>query len=182
MFPIIRVSRRTEAAGLPCRGRGAGRGRGGRGGSGSCSGHARLAAEKTTVSEEILSRLGRTALAMGDRKKAAGAYLRVYYEFPLTDAATLAAPQIASLADQIERTGYRADLGRAQLLFGARRYSEARAAFADLQRLAEGDDKELVDLRVAACDFNLKRYAAARDGVRPYLEGASRKAEARFFS
>ena len=67
------------------------------------------------------------------------------------------------------------------MLFGARRYTEARSAFADLQRLAEGDDKELVDLRVAECDFNLKRYAAARDGVRPYLERASRKAEARFF-
>jgi TolA-binding protein len=38
-----------------------------------------------------------------------------------------------------------------------------------------------VDLRLAECDFNLKRYAAARDGVRPYLERASRKAEARFF-
>lgn len=143
--------------------------------------YARLAADKTTVSEDVLSRLGRTALAIGDRKKAAEAYLRVYYEFPLTDAATSAAPQIASLADQIERTGYKADLGRAQLLFGARRYAEARAAFADLQRLAEGDDKELVDLRVAECDFNLKRYAAARDGVGPYLDRASRKAEARFF-
>ncbi len=47
--------------------------------------------------------------------------------------------------------------------------------------MAEGDDKELVDLRVAECDFQLKRYAAARDGVLPYLERASRKAEARFF-
>lgn len=141
----------------------------------------RLAADKAAVSEDVLTRLGRTALATGDRKKAAEAYVRVYYEFALTDAATAAAPQIASLSDQIERTGYKADLGRAQLLFGARRYSEARAAFADLQRLAEGDDKELVDLRVAECDFYLKRYAAARDGARPYLEKASRKAEAKFF-
>ena len=47
--------------------------------------------------------------------------------------------------------------------------------------VAEGDDKELVDLRVAECDFQLKRYASARDGVLPYLERASRKAEARFF-
>ena len=141
----------------------------------------RLASDPNAVSDEVLSRLGRTALASGDRKKAAAAYLRVYYEFPLTDAATAAAPQIASLRDQIERTGYKADLGRAQLLFGARRYGEARAAFADLQPLAEGDDKELVDLRVAECDFYLKRYAAARDGVSPFLDRASRKAEARFF-
>ena len=44
-----------------------------------------------------------------------------------------------------------------------------------------GDDKELVDLRVAECDFYLRRYDAAREGTRPYLERASRKAEARFF-
>ncbi len=141
----------------------------------------RLAADKQTVSADILTRLGRTAMAAGDRRKAADAYLRLYYEFPLTDAATAAAPQIASLSDQIERTGYKADLGRAQLLFGARRYSEARAAFAELQPLVDRGDKELVDLRLAECDFDLKRYAAARDGLRPYLDQASRKAEARFF-
>jgi len=141
----------------------------------------RLAADKKAVSEDVLTRLGRTALASGDRRRAADAYLRVYYEFPLTAAATAAVPQIAALADQIERTGYTADLGRAQMLFGARRYTEARAAFADLQSLVSGDDKELVDLRLAECDVNLKRYAAARDGLRPYLDRASRKAEARYF-
>ena len=33
------------------------------------------------------------------------------------------------------------------MLFGARRYAEARTAFQDLQKLASGDDRELVDLR-----------------------------------
>ena len=137
--------------------------------------------QKAAVTEDVLSRLGRAALAAGDRAKAAEAFVRVYYEFPLTDAATLAGAAARRPAGSDRRTGYKLDLGRAQLLFGARRYGEARAAFQDLQRVAEGDDKELVDLRVAECDFHLKRYAAARDGVLPYLERASRKAEARFF-
>jgi soluble lytic murein transglycosylase len=141
----------------------------------------RLADQKAAVSDDVLSRLGRAALAAGDRAKAAGAFVRVYYEFPLTDAATAAGAQLASLQDQLTRTGYKADLGRAQVLFGARRYDDARAAFQRLQGLVEGDDQELVNLRIAECDFNLKRYAAARDGLRPYLDGASRKAEARFF-
>ena len=141
----------------------------------------RIADQKAAVSEDVLSRLGRAALAAGDRTKAAQAFVRVYYEFPLTDAATAAGPQLASLQDQIRHTGYQLDLGRAQILFGARRFDEARTAFQALQGVAEGDDKELVNLRVAECDFNLKRYAAARDGVRPYLDRASRKAEARFF-
>jgi soluble lytic murein transglycosylase len=141
----------------------------------------RIADQKAAVSEDVLSRLGRAALAAGDRAKAAQAFMRVYYEFPLTDAATEAGTQLASLQDQVTRTGYKADLGHAQILFGARRFDDARTAFQALQSVADGDDKELVNLRVAECDFNLKRYAAARDGVRPYLDQASRKAEARFF-
>jgi soluble lytic murein transglycosylase len=141
----------------------------------------RIADQKLAVSDDVLSRLARTALATGDRAKAAAAYLRVYYEFPLTDAATQAGEQLAGLQDQLKRTGYALDLGRAQLLFGARRYTEARTAFQNLQSVVDGADKELVNLRIAESDFQLKRYAAARDGVMPYLERASRKAEARFF-
>jgi peptidoglycan lytic transglycosylase len=141
----------------------------------------RLAENKRLVTEEVLSRLGRAALAAGDRKAAAEAYLRVYYEFPLTDAATAAASHLTTLEDQIVRTGYKLDLGRASMLFGARRYGEARTAFQDVQRQANGDDRELADLRIAESDFYLKRYDATRDALRPYLDRASRKAEARFF-
>ncbi len=141
----------------------------------------RLAENKTALNDDVLSRLGRAALAAGDRKKAAEAFLRVYYEFPLTDAATTAASQLASLQDLITRTGYKADMGRAQQLFGARRYAEARSAFQELQRIAAGTDRDIADLRAAESDFYLKRYAAARDGTRPYLQRGSHQAEARYF-
>jgi soluble lytic murein transglycosylase len=141
----------------------------------------RLADIKAQVTDEVLSRLGRAALEAGDRKTAAQAYVRLYYEFALTDAATAAASQLQALQDQIVKSGYQQDLGRAVMLFGARRYAEARSAFQDLQKQVSGDDRELVDLRIAESDFYLRRYEAARDGVRPYLDRASRKAEARFF-
>jgi soluble lytic murein transglycosylase len=141
-----------------------------------------LAEVKTTVNEDVLSRLARAHLGAGDKKKAAEAYLRVYYEFPLTDAAIAADTQLESLRDQVTRTAGKSELGRAQILYGARRYPEARAAFASIQGKLSGDDRELADLRIAECDFFLKRYAAARDGVQPYLDSASRKAEARFFA
>ena len=142
----------------------------------------RIADDKRLVSDDVLSRLGAVALSAGDRKTAAAAYLRVYYEFPLTDAATAAASQLAALQDQIStqrlqagsRPGARCSSGRAAT---PKRGRPSRS----IQSLASGDDRELADLRVAECDFHLKRYAAARDGVRPYLERASRKAEARFF-
>jgi len=141
----------------------------------------RIADQKAAVNEDLLSRLGRAALAAGDRAKAAQAFRRVYYEFPLSDAATAAGAQLDSLLDQTARADAKADLARAQALFGARRFDDARKAFVALQATADGDDRELVGLRIAECDFNLKRYAAARDGVQPYIERASRKAEARFF-
>lgn len=140
-----------------------------------------LTANKLALNADLLSRLGRAALSAGDRRKAADAFLRVYYEFPLTDAATTAASHLTTLEGAVSRTGHKADLGRAQQLFGARRYAEARSAFQELQGRVSGDERELVDLRVAESDFYLKRYAAARDALGPYLDRASRRAEAKFF-
>jgi soluble lytic murein transglycosylase len=141
----------------------------------------RIAEERTTVSDDVLSRLGRAALAAGNRKRAAEAYLRVYYEFALTDAATAAGERLAALEDQITRTGYKADFGRASMLFGAGRYSEARAAFEGIVGQTSGEDREIAELRIAESLHFLKRHAAAIDALRPHLDRASRKAEARFF-
>ena len=141
-----------------------------------------LVESKTTINEDVLLRLARASFAANERKQAAEAYLRVYYEFPLTEAAIAAETQLETLRDHYTRVSYKADLGRAQMFYGARRYPEARAAFASLQGEVSGDDRELVDLRIAECDFFLKRYPAARDELHPYLDNASRKAEARFFA
>ena len=141
-----------------------------------------LSENKGAVNDDLLSRLGRAALAAGDRKKAADALTRVYYEFPLSDNAALAAEQLTTLQDQGSRGNYKLDLGRASILFGARRYTDARTAFQAILGHASGDDRELVDLRIAECDFFLGRHDAAREALKPYLDDASRKAEARFFS
>jgi soluble lytic murein transglycosylase len=141
----------------------------------------KLTSVKTIAPEDVLARLGRAALAAGDKPRATQAYLRIYYEFPLSDAAAGAATALSGLQDQIVRTGYQADLSRARRLFDAKRYQDARTAFQDLQKQVSGDDREVVDLRIAECEYFLKRYAAARDGLQPYLENASRRAEARFF-
>ncbi len=141
----------------------------------------KLTADKTAVNEQILARQAEEARVLGDRRKAAEALLRIYYEFPLTDAAVAAGAELEPFRDIIVRQGYKRDLGRALQLYGARRYSDARAAFVALQGEASGDDRELVDLRVAESDFFLQRHQAALDGLRPWLDRASRQAEARFF-
>jgi soluble lytic murein transglycosylase len=142
----------------------------------------RLTADRTIVNELILVKQAEEARVLGDRRKAAEALLRIYYEFPLTDAAVAAAAELEPLRDIVVRQGYKLDLGRAVQLYGARRYSDARAAFAALQGEVSGDDRELVDLRIAESDFFLQRHAAAVDGLRPWLDRGARQAEARFFS
>ena len=90
----------------------------------------RLTADKTTVNDQILLKLSESARAAGDRKKTAEALVRIYYEYPLTDSAVAAATNLEPLRDLVVRSSYKLDLGRAVQLFGARRYAEARAAFA----------------------------------------------------
>ena len=135
-----------------------------------------------TTPEEVWLRLGRAAEADGDRDKAIGAYRKVYYEYPLSlqalDAQSLLARlDTASFADK-----FKLELARAERIFTARRWAQARAGFEPLAGLATGDDKELVALRLAECDYYLDRFRASRDALAPYLKSASRKAEARFFS
>src|SRR5262249_27497360 len=44
-----------------------------------------------------------------------------------------------------------------------------------------GNDRELIDLRIAECDYFLKRYRDAKAALRPYLDNASRRAEGVYF-
>ena len=142
------------------------------------------ASDETLVApEEVLMRLGAALEAAGEPEQAQRTYQRVYYEFPLSEQALEAEAAIAELkmpplapADRFQR-----ELARAETLFEARRWEDARAGFAPLLPLAMGDDRELVALRLAECDHYLNRHRAARDALEPYRQQASREAEARFF-
>jgi soluble lytic murein transglycosylase len=141
----------------------------------------KLTADKTAVNEQILLKQAEAARALADRSKTAEALVKIYYEYPLTDAAVAAAAELQPLRDLIIARGYKADLGRAAQLYGARRYADARAAFVALQGDVSGDDRELVELRVAESDYFLQRYQAALDELRPWLDRGARQAEARYF-
>ena len=144
----------------------------------------RLVKTKLTAPDDVLMRLARAAKAAGNSEQASDAYSRVVYEFPFSDLAIAAGAELENLpiAPLVPGSNrYRLELGRAERLFGAKRYPQARAAFEPLRSLAQGDERELVNLRLAECDYFLKRPRNARDGVRPYIENASRQGEALFF-
>jgi soluble lytic murein transglycosylase len=129
--------------------------------------------------------LATSALADGDEKRAAEAYLRLYYEFPLSEHAAQAEGPLQTLSEvqpvSAGNARYKLELGRGERLFGAKRYGEARDSFARLKPFASDDDAELVALRLAEVDYFQKRYLNAREALRPFLTTGARQAEARFF-
>src|SRR5262249_34279352 len=129
-------------------------------------------------------RLGRSAKASGNTDKALEAFMRVVYEFPFSDLAPIASADLDGLSVPPIAAGttrYKLELGRAERLFASKRDQPAKLAFETLRGAAQGDDRELVGLRVAECDYFMKRTRAARDGVKPFIEKASRQGEALYF-
>jgi soluble lytic murein transglycosylase len=144
----------------------------------------RLAKSKTTAPDEVLMRLARAAKATGATEKAVEAFSRVLYEFPFADLAPIAESELQALPISPLVAGsnrYKLELGRGERLFGARRYAPARVVFDGLRTVAQGDDRELVQLRLAECDYFQKKARQAREAVRPYIDKASRQGEALFF-
>ena len=139
--------------------------------------------EKLTAPEEVLLRLGAALELTGKRDDAYKAYSRLYYEFPLSAQSAQAQTGLERLQtpELIPADRFRLELTRAERLFSARRWAQARAAFASLVQVAANDDAELVALRVAECDYYLDRFRASRDALKPFLRDSAREAEARFF-
>lgn len=129
--------------------------------------------------------LATAALADGDRKQAAEAFLHLYYEFPLSEHAVQAEralqslPEVQQIASRNRR--YKLELKRGERLFESQRYADARASFLRLKPYAESDDAELVSLRLAEIDYFLRRYRNARESLRAFLTRGARQDEARFF-
>jgi soluble lytic murein transglycosylase len=138
---------------------------------------------KADAPAAILLQTGRAAERAGDRAAALKAYRKVYYEYPLTAEAADAQSGIERLetADLIPADRLTLELSRAEQLFAAKRWAQSRPAFDAIARGAQGDEAELAAIRIAECDYYLDRFRAARDRLEPYLKGASREAEARFF-
>ena len=138
--------------------------------------------EALNAPEEVLLRLAQALEAAGEREKAVKTYQRVYYEFPLSTQSAEAQGGIERLQTTalIPAERFRLELDRAEQLFAARRWAQARPAFLALAKAATADDAELAAIRIAECDYHLDRYRA-REALRPYLHGGAREPEARFY-
>ena len=138
-----------------------------------------LSKNKPEEPDTVLLGLARSLAAGGNSERALVAYRDLYYGYPMSDVAAEARTQMIALGAAAATDDAR-ELARAEQLFTARRYADAQAAFAALPARS-GDDRELVALRIAECDHYLGRHRQAVAGLQPYLSGAKREAEARFF-
>jgi soluble lytic murein transglycosylase len=143
----------------------------------------RLSKDETSVPEQVFLALGRAEEAVGHLDHALQAYGRVYYDFPLSTEAgeAQAAFERLQTPSLVPADRFARELARAEQLFAARRWAQARAAFEALARAAQGDQRELIALRLAESDYYLDRYRPARDALQRHLESGRRQAEARFF-
>jgi soluble lytic murein transglycosylase len=139
--------------------------------------------DKPLARDAVLLQLAQAAEQDGDIDRALAAYREIYYELPMSPKGVDAQAAFTRLetADRIPPDRFQLELERAQTLFDARRWAQARAGFEPLARVARGDAAEIVSLRLAECDYYLDRFRAARDRLAPLLAGVKREAEARFF-
>ncbi len=142
-------------------------------------------AQKPAAPDDVLLRLARASSKAGDRPRALTAYESLYFDWPTSEAAVSAeeempAADMAPLGPGTVR--FARELARAERLFSDRRFAPARESFERLAASASGDGAELVAMRLAECDYFLHRYQRVRDDLKPFLKGASRRAEARYFS
>ena len=139
----------------------------------------------TRSRDEVLADATRMAMAAGEGDTASSLARRLYYEHPTSERVGDVRAIVNDARVQLDPARvsevFKLDLARGEQLFAARAYGAAREQFAAIQGLASGDSRELVDLRLAECDYFQKQYRAAIDRLAPYLDEASRRAEARYF-
>jgi soluble lytic murein transglycosylase len=145
----------------------------------------RLRSQKLAAPDDLLVRLAGAAKAAGDVRKSAETLGHLYFEYPQSPLAAAAGAEYDA-TDGVQRLAagnqrYKLELGRAERLFGARQYTQARLAFERLRLFAAGDDRDLVRLRLGEIDYFLRRYRTARDLLRAEPDKIERRGEALYY-
>jgi soluble lytic murein transglycosylase len=129
-------------------------------------------------------RYGRAAMDAGERQAAIGVLTELYLDHAATSAGLEAARRLAQLgALPIQPTASLQPrlLSRAEALFAARQFTDARAALEHARALASADDRRLIELRLIEIDYQLGRFAPAQKALAAYVtkyRGAGQSASA----
>ena len=145
----------------------------------------RIADGRGTPPDAALAAVLRAATAAGDVAAAEGAALDLYFDYPASPHARTAAPAVerlreAASPERLSQLRTR-DLLRADRLFEAREFADARSAFVSALPAATGETRDRLAVRLAVCDYQLKRHRAAADALLPLLDRPPYAAEARYY-
>jgi peptidoglycan lytic transglycosylase len=136
----------------------------------------------STTPEKAWMRLAQIQSSTTERERMLA---QVYFQYPLSAEADDASAELTKMGALTRFTAlpyFAFNLGRAQQFFGARKYTDARKTFDALRTQATGDDRQLIDLRIAECDFYLRKFPAAIAGLNAYIDKAkTRIPEAQYF-
>jgi soluble lytic murein transglycosylase len=149
--------------------------------AGAVAVYERLVQRKLAAPQVALWRLAVAAQRNGDQPKAVAAYRRVYFEYPLSPEASQSEDALTRLNAWSEDEPYVAvELKRADALFQARRWNEARASYERARHAASGAERDRVDVRISACDVQMKRFRPALEPLQGQRAGTYGE-EAEFF-
>jgi len=126
----------------------------------------------STTLAQALYRFADASRQAGKRDEAIAAYARVYFDYPRSDEAAQAAGELTRLSPEFRTvTPARAtrEFARAQALFAARRYVDARKAYDLARPHLSGKDRDVVALRLAQLEYHEKRLPAAREALRVFV-------------
>jgi soluble lytic murein transglycosylase len=134
--------------------------------------YAALLEKKPSAPHVVWFRTASAADRAGQTGRAIEAYRRVYYDYPLSVEAEDADTALTrhDAWSEADRRAVR-EIGRADALFAARRWTPARRSYDRARPFTTGADRDHVTMRLAACDVGLGRHRPAREALEPYLEG-----------
>ena len=135
-----------------------------------------LANRPNSAPASILLRVFRAALDAENKDEAVAAFSRLYFEFagtPESISATNEGRKAGIVGQPPGKATFAASMQRAERLFTARQFTDARVDFEALKLLASQGDRPLIDLRLAEIDFALKKYPVAAVALKAAMEKPS---------
>jgi soluble lytic murein transglycosylase len=124
-------------------------------------------------------RLGIAAARAGQPLRSVEALQRAYYDYPTTTESDQAGNELDRQDVDVDAALAPKELARAEALFQARRWSNARASYNKARPFVPEAERARVAMRLAATDVALGRHRDGRDALRAHLEGPQAE-EARF--
>ena len=144
-----------------------------------------LASRPNSAPASVYLRLFNAAVDAGDKTEAAAAFGRLYFDFagtPQAIDATNEGRKAGFVGQPPSKATFAANLQRAERLFAARQYTDARLEFEALKLLAGPGDKPLIELRLGEIDFSLKKYPVAAVTLKSIMDKPGPLAsEARYY-